>query len=66
MIKDSKEHLISANETYVQHFRLASIIGLTMILGGFQALVHALCPGILRTSASNKIKDLHSKISDRA
>ena len=47
MIKDSKEHLISA-------------------VGGLQALLHALCPGILCTSASDKIKDLHSKVSDRS
>jgi len=66
MIKDSKEHLISANETYFQHFKMATDIGLTMIVGGLQALLHALCPGILCTSASDKIKDLHSKVSDRS
>ena len=66
MIKDSKDHLILANETYTQHFRKATLIGLIMIVGGFQALLHALCPGILRTSASDKIKDLHDKVLDRS
>ena len=65
MIKDSKEHLILANETYFQHFKVATVIGWTMIVGGFQALLHALCPGILSTSASDKIKDLYSKVSNR-
>ena len=65
MIKDSKDHLIAANETYFQHFKVATVIGLTMIVGGFQALLHALCPGILGTSASDKIKDLYSKVSNR-
>ena len=66
MIKDSKEHLISANETYFQHFKKATAIGLTMVVGGIQALLHALCPGILRTSASDKIKDLNSKVSNKS
>ena len=66
MIKDSKDHLILANETYAQHFRAATVIGLIMIVGGFQALLHALCPGILRTSASDKIKDLNNKVLDRS
>ena len=65
MIKDSKEHLTSVNETYIQHFKAATGIGLTMLVGGFQALLHALCPGIFRTSASDKIKDLHAKILNR-
>ncbi len=65
MIKDSKDHLIAANETYFQHFKVATIIGWTMIVGGFQALLHGLCPGILSTSASDKIKDLYSKVSNR-
>jgi len=66
MINDSKNHLILANENYIQHFRKATVIGLIMIVGGFQALLHALCPGILRTSASDKIKDLHDKVLDRS
>jgi len=65
MIKDSKEHLISTNESYIQHFKIATMIGLTMIFGGIQALLHGICPGILKTSASNKIKDLYNKISNR-
>ena len=65
MIKDSKEHLIEANETYIQHLIAALKIGFTMIIGGFQALIHALIPGILRKSASNKIKKLYEIITNR-
>ena len=65
MIKDSKEHLNSVNETYTQHFKTAFIIGLLMIIGGFQAIFHAIYPGILKTSASDKIKQLYNKILDR-
>jgi len=65
MIKDSKEHLNSVNETYVQHFKVATGIGLTMVIGGIHALLHAFCPGILRKSASEKIKDLNKRVFNR-
>ena len=65
MIKISKEHLDSAKESYYQHFKIAIKIGLTMILGGFQAIFHALIPGILKTSASDKIKKLFEYIHKR-
>jgi len=65
MIKDSKEHLKEVNETYIQHLIEALKIGFTMIIGGFQAVVHALIPGILIKSASNKIKKLYEIVSNR-
>ena len=66
MIRDSKEHLNDANATYIQHFKTAIKIGLTMILGGFQAVLHALIPGILTKSASDKIKKLNEFVTDRS
>ena len=66
MIKSSKEHLESAKESYYNHFKVASKIGLSMILGGFQAIIHALIPGILKKSASNKIKKLFEIVSNRS
>ena len=66
MIKDSKEHLNEANETYFQHFKTAIKIGLTLILAGFQALLHAIIPGILIKSASDKIKKLNEFVNNRS
>ena len=65
MIKNSKEHLDSAKENYYTHFTVATKIGLTMIFGGFQAIFHALVPGILKTSASDKIKKLFEYVNKR-
>ena len=62
MIKDSKEHLDLTNETYIQHFKFATCVGISMIYGGIQALIHAICPGILTKSASTKIKKLYSLV----
>jgi len=63
MIKDSKEHLDLTKETYFQHFKFATCVGISMIYGGLQALIHAIYPGILTKSVSTKIKKLHSLLS---
>ena len=65
MIKKSKEHLDLANETYFQHFKVAFNVSRLMIVGGFQAIIHAICPALFETSASDKIKKLYEKISKR-
>ena len=66
MIKDSKEHLDLTNETYIQHFKFATCVGISMIYGGIQAIIHAIYPGILTKAASSKIKKLYSLISGRS
>ena len=66
MIKDSKEHLDLTNETYVQHFKFAICIGISMIYGGMQAIIHAIYPGILTKAASTKIKKLYSLVSGKS
>ena len=63
MIKNSKEHLDLTNETYIQHFKFVICIVLTMLYGGIQAMIHAICPGILTKAASTKIKKLYSLVS---
>jgi len=66
MIKNSKEHLDLTSETYIQHFKFATCIAVTMIYGGIQAMIHAIYPGILTKAASTKIKKLYSLVSDRS
>ena len=66
MIKDSKEHLDLTNETYIQHFKFATCVGISMIYGGVQALIHGIYPGILTIAASTKIKKLYSLVTGRS
>ena len=66
MIKDSKEHLDLTNETYIQHLKFATCIGISMIYVGIQALIHAIYPGILTKAASTKIKKLYSLVSGKS
>ena len=65
MIKKLEEHLKSVNENYRQHFKTAFMIGILMIIGGCQAIIHAIFPGIFVKSASDKIKKLYNMIQGR-
>ena len=66
MIKKSKEHLDLTSETYIQHFKFATCVGISMIYGGIQAIIHAIYPGMLTKAASTKIKKLYSLVSGRS
>ena len=66
MINNSKEHLDLTNETYIQHFKFVTCIGISMIYGGIQAIIHVIYPGILTKAASTKIKKLYSLVSGRS
>ena len=66
MINDSKEHIDLTNETYIQHFKFATCVGISMIYGGIQAIIHAIYPGILTKAASTKIKKLYSLVSGKS
>ena len=66
MIKNSKAHLNLTNETYAQHFKFATCVGISMIYGGIQAIIHGIYPGILTKAASSKIKKLYSLVSGKS
>ena len=66
MIKDSKEHLNLTNETYIQHLKFATCVGISMIYGGIQALIHAIYPGILTKAASSKIIKLYTLVTGKS
>ena len=63
MIKESKKHLKSVNESYIEHMSIATNVGFKMLSGGLMALLHGIVPGIFQTDASNKIKELYEFIN---
>ena len=63
MIKKSRQHLYSVNESYFKHIKVATNFGFNMILGGLMALIHGLIPGIFQTNASKKIRELYQFIN---
>ena len=65
MIFKSKQHLKAVNESYTEHFFIATKIGLIMIVYGLMAILHAIIPAYFQTSASNKIKELNLIVTKR-
>jgi hypothetical protein len=53
-------HPASVGETYGEHFRFASSFGLRMTLGGLAAIVHAVFPFLLVTTASRALERLNA------
>ena len=56
MIKKSRQHLYSVNESYFKHMKIATNVGLNMILGGLIVLIHGLIAGIFQTNVVIKLK----------
>lgn len=53
------DHPKTVDESYAEHFGVASRFGLTMIWGGACALVHAVVPGWCITTGSDTIRRLN-------
>tara|TARA_B100001142_G_C14233263_1_gene616253 strand:- start:417 stop:623 length:207 start_codon:yes stop_codon:yes gene_type:complete len=65
MIKKSQEHLNKTKENYFEHMTTALKISFQLLTGSLVAFIHALLPSLFTTSASNKIRELHSLIENR-
>lgn len=55
MIRQSSEHLAAAGETYFEHLRFASTVGLLAIAAGLACLIHSLVPALCTRTASRTI-----------
>lgn len=56
------EHPASVGESYVEHFGVAARFGAIMIVGGIGALVHAVVPGLCKTTGSDTVARLHAEM----
>ena len=65
MIKNSKKHLMDANENYLQHMGAALKISSQLLIASLQALFHSIIPALFTKSASSKIKELYLFIENR-
>lgn len=62
------EHPESAGETYGEHFKVAMGFSRQLVGAGLAAAVHAVLPGLHKTTASDRIHGLHHclETGDRA
>jgi Family of unknown function (DUF6356) len=56
------DHPAEVGETYSQHFAVAASFGMTMIIGGFGALLHAIMPSLCKTTGSRTVLKLHQRL----
>ena len=62
MIKESKKHLNSVNESYFEHMSIATNVGLKMLSGGLMALVHGIIPGKFKLKLVIKSKNFMNSL----
>ena len=60
-----RAHPRSVGEGYFQHMRVAGMVGLRLIGGGFACLIHAVLPGYHQKTGSRLIRDLAAEIDGR-
>jgi hypothetical protein len=60
------EHPASVGETYGQHWRFASLTGITLIGAGCACLIHGTLPFLFTTTGSRTIRKLAEKVGKRA
>ena len=58
-------HPKTVNETYTEHFGVASRFGLTMIAGGLGCFVHAVVPALCVRTGSDTVKKLYGEMKSR-
>ncbi len=61
----SREHLSQAREGYLQHFAFALLVSILLLSAALACLIHALVPGLCRTSASRIVRLLTELFRDR-
>lgn len=65
MLRQSKVHLMQASESYLEHFRFASVVALMMVGAGLACLIHAIVPALCQTSASSTVRELQRLFAHR-
>lgn len=65
MAKILLDHPKSVDETYFQHMRFASTFAAGLLVAAGAALIHAIIPCLCEKTASNKIKELYGRMSNR-
>jgi len=65
LIAASREHLGQAREGYVQHLAFALLVSALLLSAAIACLIHALVPGVCRTSASRIVALLTELFRDR-
>ena len=61
-----REHPREAKETYFQHMKASAAFGLRLLMLAVIAFVHAVLPGLHRTTVSTAVRRMADEIDGRA
>ena len=59
------DHPASVGESYAQHFAAAARVGVKLAVAAAACFIHALVPGLCKTTGSTAILKLHDEIVPR-
>ena len=65
MLKRSKNHLLAAGESYLQHMRFALTVGFVTLGAGLACVIHALVPALCERTCSRTLGQLGLLFSER-
>ena len=57
------DHPRTVDESYTQHWVVASSFGLRMIVAGIGTIIHGFVPGLLTHAGSDMIRKLHGEMA---
>jgi hypothetical protein len=66
LVESSSQHLREAREGYFQHLAFAALVSALLLSAALACLLHALVPGLCRTSASRIVTLLTQLFADRS
>ncbi|MBW6527182.1 hypothetical protein KZ813_10055 [Sphingomonas sp. RHCKR7] len=59
------DHPRAVGESYLAHARVASRFGITLLGAGTACLVHAVVPGLFRSTGSSAVERLYQEMAAR-
>ena len=59
------QHPHSINETYPEHLRYASMMGLRLVFAGMACIIHSIFPFWFEKTGSNAVKAIHEEMIAR-
>jgi hypothetical protein len=65
MLQGSRNHLLTAGESYLQHMRFALMVGFVTVGAGMACVIHALVPSLCERTCSRTLGQLSLLFSDR-
>ena len=65
ILSKSKKHCNNANESYLQHMKVAIKISSALLMASLMGFIHSLIPAFFEKGASNKIIKIYNYLEEK-